>query len=79
MVLELLRAGLTYFSLFNGFLFTNLRIRFNELYNYNLPEFERREKNVNIYINTMSFFLDLLFWINVKVEGKKVDLKRKIT
>lgn len=76
MILKIIRATCFYTNLITSLSFTNLLIRWNEIYYRNLSENEKLKINRNTYVSTISFFFKFLFWIKIKLYSKEIDLKK---
>jgi 1-acyl-sn-glycerol-3-phosphate acyltransferase len=77
MIYKILRCLGVYTALSSGIIISYLRVRYNNIINKNLDYDIKRKINSKIFINTTSYFIDLLYWIKFDIDGKCLDLDKK--
>lgn len=76
MILKLARATCTYSAISSSVVVSYLKIRFNNIY-YRKKSLEDRKKiNLKSFVNTTSYFINLLYWIKYDFQGKKIDFEK---
>ena len=81
-MLKFLRAFCVYFILLCSIINSYIIIKFNNFY-YKYLSFSKIDKktlknyNMKIFVNIINFYMNLLFWIKIKIDSEKINLDKK--
>lgn len=77
MIVNILRCIGVYLYVLFSFFFSYITIKINNLFNWKLTKEKRRIQNIKIFYNISYYLFQLLFWINISIEGELVDISKK--
>lgn len=76
-ILKFIRTSATISILLSGLLYAYIKIRINNFKNRHLNQLLLKNLNTKIYIDSITYFIEMLYWIKFRYKGKKIDLAKE--